>query len=86
MKKSAFSFASVAVLSLSSMLASAQVTAAPQAMGGTIPRPQAMGGTIPRPQAMGGTIPRPQAMGGTIPRPQVTLGSMYSAILAFFGF
>ena len=38
------------------------------------------------PQVMGGSNPRPQGMAGSNPRPQSTLATMYSAVLAYFGF
>jgi hypothetical protein len=38
------------------------------------------------PQVMGGSNPRPQVMGGSNPRPQSTVASVYTAVLAYFGF
>jgi hypothetical protein len=42
----------------------------------------AVSGSNPRPQAVSGSNPRPQA----VSEPQSVLGSVYSAVLAYFGF
>lgn len=78
MKNSVYTLAAITVLSMSTLTVSAQMQAAPQAMGGSAPRPQAMGGSAPRPQAMGGSAPRPQGATG--------VGGVVTAILTFFGF
>ena len=78
MKKSVFSLVSVALLSMTVSVASAQSTVAPQIMSGSNPRPQVMSGSNPRPQVMSGSNPRPQAT-------QSTAGSLVAAVLAFFG-
>jgi hypothetical protein len=75
-KKSMLSLAAILVLFASTLTASAQFHATPQAMSGSNPRPQAMSGSNPRPQAMSGSNPRPQSF----------LGGMYSTVLAYFGF
>jgi hypothetical protein len=38
------------------------------------------------PQVMGGSNPRPQVMGGSNPRPQSAVATIYTAVLAYFGF
>jgi hypothetical protein len=54
MKNSVYTLAAITVLSMSTLTVSAQMQAAPQAMGGSAPRPQAMGGSAPRPQGATG--------------------------------
>ena len=56
MKKSMLSFTAVMVLSVSSIAASAQSSAASQVMSGSNPRPQVMSGSNPRPQSFLDTL------------------------------
>ena len=56
MKKFALSLAALIFLSASALTASAQSSAGPDTVGGTIPRPQTVGGTIPRPQGLFGGL------------------------------
>lgn len=66
MKKSVLSLATLVLISISSLTASAQSFASSAAVSGSNPRPQAVSGSNPRPQGVFGTV--------------------YTAILSFFGF